>query len=201
MGGRTDSGVHASGQVASIVVPDGLSEAEPVRLRRSLAGLLPQDVAVRNVTVMPDAFDARGDATSRVYDYRLLVGPPSPLRRDRTLRHLGRPLDRAALDACAAMAVGQHDFRAFTPTETNHTFFHRTMIECAWRDDGDEWVLRLEANAFLRHMVRVLVGTMLECGRGRRDTESFRALLAGAPRSEAGITAPPHGLTLVAVRY
>ena len=199
--GRTDSGVHASGQVASIVVPDGLSEAEPVRLRRSLAGLLPQDVAVRNVTVMPDAFDARGDATSRVYDYRLLVGPPSPLRRDRTLRHLGRPLDRAALDACAAMAVGQHDFRAFTPTETNHTFFHRTMIECAWRDDGDEWVLRLEANAFLRHMVRVLVGTMLECGRGRRDTESFRALLEGAPRSDAGITAPPHGLTLVAVRY
>jgi tRNA pseudouridine38-40 synthase len=113
-------------------------------------------------------------------------------------------LDRAALDACAAACVGQHDFTAFTPTDTQHVFFHRTVLDCHWREDGDhgdELVLRIEANAFLRHMVRVLVGTMLECGRGRRTVEEFKALLEGAPRSAAGPTALPHALTLVAVRY
>ena len=116
--GRTDAGVHATGQVVSLDVPEGAPD--PDRLRRSLTGLLPDDVAVRAASPAPDGFDARADALSRAYDYRVLVGPPSPLRRSRTLRHLGPPLDRAALDACAAAAVGQHDFTAFTPTETQH---------------------------------------------------------------------------------
>ena len=199
--GRTDAGVHATGQVVSLAVAEGTGDIDPTRLYLSLAGLLPDDVAVRRVTTAEEGFDARADATSRVYDYRVLVGPRSPLRRHRTLRHVGPALDREALEACAALAVGQHDFRAFTPTDTAHVFFHRTMIECAWREEDDELVLRVEANAFLRHMVRVLVGTMLECGRGRRTVESFGALLVGAPRSDAGPTALPHGLTLVAVRY
>ena len=208
--GRTDAGVHATGQVVSLAVPAGMdapqraAAADPDRLRRSLNGLLPDDVAVRAAYEAPDGFDARADALSRAYDYRVLIGPPSPLRRARTLRHTGPPLDRAALDACAAATVGQHHFTAFTPTETQHVFFDRTVLECAWReggDAGDELILRIEADAFLRHMVRVVVGTMLEVGRGVRDLDSYVALLDGAPRSAAGPTAPPHALTLVAVRY
>lgn len=208
--GRTDAGVHATAQVVSLQLPAGMDEPrriaalEPDRLRRSLNGLLPDDVAVRGASTASEGFDARADAISRAYDYRVLVGPPSPLRRARTLRHVGPPLDRAALDACAAATVGQHDFTAFTPTETQHVFFDRTVLQCAWREggaDGDELVLRIEADAFLRHMVRVLVGTMLEVGRGNRTADEFTALLDGAPRSAAGATAPAHPLTLVAVRY
>ncbi len=208
--GRTDAGVHATGQVASLVVPAGIAPparaaaTDPDRLRRSLNGLLPDEVAVRMASEAPEGFDARADALSRAYDYRILLGPPSPLRRDRTLRHTGPVLDRDALDACAAATVGQHDFTAFTPTDTQHVFFDRTVLACAWRDGGDggdEAIIRIEADAFLRHMVRVLVGTMLEVGRGVRTVESYVALLGGAPRSAAGPTAPPHPLTLVAVRY
>jgi tRNA pseudouridine38-40 synthase len=199
--GRTDAGVHATAQVVSLDLADDAPGAEPYRLVRSLNGLLPRDVAVRGALLQPDGFDARADALSRVYDYRLLVGPPSPLRRHRTLRHQGAPLDRPALDACAAACVGQHDFTAFTPTDTKHVFFARTVLDCHWREEGDEVVLRIEANAFLRHMVRVLVGTMLEVGRGRRTVDDFTALLDGAPRSAAGRTAPAQALTLVAVRY
>ena len=202
--GRTDSGVHATAQVVSLEVPAGTTAADPQRLQRSLNGLLPDDVSVRGACEAPEGFDARADALSRAYDYRVLVGPPSPVRRERTLRHVGTPLDRAALDACAAATVGQHDFTAFTPTETRHVFFDRTVLDCAWRgggENGDELILRIEANAFLRHMVRVLVGTMLEVGRGVRDVDAYVALLDGAARSQAGPTAPPHALTLVAVRY
>jgi len=199
--GRTDAGVHATAQVVSLAVPAGARAPEAGRLCRSLNGLLPDDVAVRAAAPAPEGFDARADATSRAYDYRILVGPPAPLRRARTLRHVGRPLDRAALDACAAATEGQHDFTAFTPTDTQHVFFDRTVLHCAWRDEGDELVLRIEADAFLRHMVRVVVGTMLDVARGARTVESYVALLDGAPRSAAGPTAPPHALTLVGVRY
>ncbi len=221
--GRTDAGVHAIAQVVSVEMragtgtggvgdgsdPGDASRADGIRacvpdaqrLLRSLNGLLPDDVAVRAAAAAPDGFDARADALSRVYEYRILVGPPSPLRRDRTLRHVGPPLDRAALDACAAATCGKHDFTAFTPTGTQHVFFERTVLECAWRGESDELVLRIEADAFLRHMVRVIVGTMLEVGRGTRSVSSYAALLTGATRSEAGRTAPPHALTLVEVRY
>ena len=228
--GRTDAGVHATAQVVSLALPaapavdagpgDGREREMPRgiaagavtrprtpdarRLMRSLNGLLPDDVAVRAASDAPDGFDARADALSRAYDYRILTGPPSPLRRERTLRHTGPPLDRVALDACAAATVGQHDFTAFTPTDTQHVFFDRTVLACSWREGGeggDELILRIEADAFLRHMVRVLVGTMLEVGRGVRDLTSYVGLLEGAPRSAAGPTAPADPLTLVAVRY
>ncbi len=195
--GRTDSGVSASGQVVSVVT--GV-DVEPRRLLRALNGTLPDDVAVRAVTQAPDGFDARADARSRAYEYRVLPAPPAPLRR-RGVLNVSWQLDREAMAAAASAVVGQHDFRAFTPTNTEHVFFDRTVLHCEWQRRADELVLFIEADAFLRHMVRVMVGSMLLVGRGHWGLAQFTRLLDGAARSAAGPTAPPHPLTLVAVRY
>ena len=195
--GRTDAGVHASGQVASLVTA---SEMAPGRILRGLAGLLPPDVSVRAVSDAPPGFDARRDARSRRYEYRVLVGPPSALRRGRVLHH-PTALDVPAMRAAAALLVGRHDLRAFTPTRTEHVFFDRTLTRCEWIDRDDELVLVIEADAFLRHMVRVVVGTLLLVGRGLWTVDRLRPLLEGAPRGAAGPTAPAHPLTLVGVRY
>lgn len=195
--GRTDAGVSARGQVVSLVA-DGAVDL--VRLQRALNGTLPVDVAVRAVSRAPDGFDARADATRRAYEYRVLPGPPSPLRRRRVL-NVSWTLDVAGLRECAWAAVGQHDFRAFTPTQTEHVFFDRTVARCDWEERGDELVFCVEADAFLRHMVRVLVGSMLLVGRGHWDVARFSRLLDGAPRAAAGPTAPAHPLTLVSVSY
>ena len=195
--GRTDAGVHASGQVASVGTASSMA---PERVLRGLAGLLPADLSARAVSEAPPGFDARRDAVGRRYEYRVLVGPPSALRRGRVLHHPG-PLDLAALRAAAGHAVGRHDFRAFTPTRTEHVFFDRTLAVCDWRERDEELVLVVEADAFLRHMVRVLAGTMLLVGRGAWTAERFARLLGGAPRGAAGPTAPAHALTLTAVRY
>jgi tRNA pseudouridine38-40 synthase len=195
--GRTDAGVHASGQVASVATAGDLPAG---RILRGLAGLLPPDLAARAVSEAPQGFDARRDALARRYEYRVLPGPPSPLRRERVLHHPA-PLDLAALREAAASLVGRHDFRAFTPTRTEHVFFHRTVTACDWERRGDELVLTLEADAFLRHMVRVAAGTMLLVGRGAWAPERVAGLLGGAPRGAAGPTAPAHPLTLVGVRY
>jgi tRNA pseudouridine38-40 synthase len=195
--GRTDAGVHASGQVASVRTA---AELAPERILRGLAGLLPADVAVRGVRDAPAGFDARRDAVARRYEYRVLCGPPSALRRGRVLHH-PPALDAGPMRAAAARVVGRHDFRAFTPTRTEHVFFHRTVTACEWAERGDELVLTVEADAFLRHMVRVLAGTLLLVGRGAWAVERVERLLAGAPRGAAGPTAPAHPLTLVEVRY
>jgi len=170
------------------------------RIRRGLAGILPHDVAARAVADAPAGFDARRDARARRYEYRLLVGPDSPLRRGR-VHEVRRPLDLPAMRAAGRRLAGRHDFRAFTPARTDHVFFHRTVTECALEERGDEVVLRVEADAFLRGMVRTIAGTLLEVGLGRRPPESVAGLLAGAPRTAAGPSLPAHGLTLVGVRY
>lgn len=195
--GRTDAGVSASGQVVSVVT--GV-QVDTHRLLRSLNGTLPEDVAVRGVTRVHDGFDARADARSRAYEYRVLPGPPSPLRR-RGVLNVSWQLDRRAMAAAASAAIGRHDFRAFTPTDTQHVFFDRTVVRCEWQERVDELVFCIEADAFLRHMVRVMVGSMLLVGRGHWELARFERLLDGAPRSAAGPTAPAHPLTLVAVRY
>ncbi len=202
--GRTDAGVHAWGQVASLRPP-----AEPRDgLVRRINSILPPEVAVLAAEAAPDGFDARRDARSRTYCYWVLAGPVrNPLEVGRAL-WWPYPLELDALERCAGRLAGTHDFTAFTPTQTEHVRFEREIVRAEWRAHplGEPFPGRLlefwiEADAFMRHMVRVLVGTMLEVAAGRRSLEDFEGLLAGAPRERAGETAPAHGLYLASVRY
>jgi tRNA pseudouridine38-40 synthase len=196
--GRTDTGVHALGQVASFDTEAPL----PADLARNLNGVTPPDVTVRRATPVADGFDARRDARSRSYLYRVETRQAaSPFEQGRTL-WWPHQVDRKALDACAAALLGNHDFTAFTPTQTDHVRFDRDVSAASWTEEGDDILaFRITADAFMRNMVRALVGTMLQVASKARSVESFSNLLEGATRSEAGDTAPPHALYLESVGY
>jgi len=212
--GRTDAGVHARRQVVSLRLPAGIDLS---RLHRSLDALTPPGVAITCIQPAPEGFDARKDAKSRVYRYYLARSPVlSPFWR-RYCWHVPGGFDVEILRAAAAAVVGSHDFTAFTPAETEHAYFRRLVMRCDWKParqglapgwgtgraavGGELMYLEIEADAFLRHMVRALVGTIVELAQGKRAPADFECLLQGAERDAAGFTAPPHGLFLWDVNY
>ena len=197
--GRTDAGVHAEGQVASVRVETSLA---PEALQRALNGVLPADVAVQAVAVAPEGFDARRAARSKLYRYLIWNGASrSPLRTPRAW-HVRPPLDLAAMEQAAKVFLGTHDFASFQAAGSAV----RTTVRTLSRFDVEgcsrgEIRLFVEGDGFLRHMVRTLAGTLVEVGRGRRAEAALTAVLAARDRRRAGPTAPAAGLTLVRVDY
>jgi tRNA pseudouridine38-40 synthase len=196
--GRTDTGVHARGQVAHVDV----DRADPQRVRRQLDGLLPDDVRVRRVVAVPDGFDARFSAVWRRYAYRIADRPEAqdPLTRGYVLAWK-RPLDLDAIDRASKDLLGRHDFAAFCKRREGATTI-RTLLDLAWERDADDVLVgTVRADAFCHHMVRSLVGCLVAVGEGRRPPEWAGQVLAAATRDPAVAVVPPHGLTLEEVGY
>jgi len=196
--GRTDAGVHASGQVVSFRADTDL---RPALISYKTTALLPRDVALRRCVAVPEDFDARRDAMSRTYEYRLVNDEiRSPLER----HYAGfapQNLDLDLLSAAGELVEGTHDFRAFTPQKSYHIRFQRIVTRSRWIRQDDLLTYRISADSFLYGMVRALVGTMLEVAGGKRDLTEFDRLLSGGKRSEAGPAVTSRGLTLVGVGY
>ncbi len=196
--GRTDAGVHARGQVAAFST---LRAVDCPRLQRGLNALCGPGIVAQRVGPVAADFDPRRDARSRRYEYRIRNAPwPSPFTR-RHAWHLHYPLDVMAMQQAAAALVGQHDFSSFQAADCDAENPVRRVFESRCEITGPDVVYRIGATAFLRHMVRNVVGTLVEVGRGERTLDDFMRLLNARDRTLAGVTAPPHGLCLVNVEY
>jgi tRNA pseudouridine38-40 synthase len=200
--GRTDAGVHAWGQIAAARLTNVPPDLD--RLRRSLNALTPDDIAIRDLAIVDDAFDPRRDASSRVYEYRILTTDAPSVFWRRWSWHFSRPLDVDAMRTAARAFVGEHDFAAFCgadPAAPEDRSTVRRVIASDVHVEPPLLVYRVEATAFLKHMVRNLVGTLVEVGLGERPADDMSALLASRDRTRAGATAPAIGLVLREVRY
>jgi tRNA pseudouridine38-40 synthase len=196
--GRTDAGVHALGQVASFRADTRL---DPATLRRALNASLPHDIVVRHVEEASPEFDARRSAQSKMYRYSILCRDhPSALLGRHSL-YVPHPLEFGEMARSAELVVGTHDFSAFRAGTCAAATPVRTVLQAFWRQEGDLWHFEIRANAFLQHMVRILVGTLLEVGRGKHRPSHVADVLASRDRRQAGKTAPPQGLCLVEVHY
>ena len=199
--GRTDAGVHALGQTASVTLGAAL---EPATLARALNAVLPPDVRVLAVEEMPPGFHARFSATGKVYEYRIVNGPVVSPFVQRYVWHIVPPLDTEAMRAAALPLVGRHDFTAFQGAGSSVHTAVRTIRRIEWEPGGGfdrPLVIRVEGDGFLRHMMRSIAGTLVEVGVGRWPASRVAEILASRDRTCAGATAPPQGLFLVRVLY
>ena len=196
--GRTDAGVHAFGQVANFKSDKDL---HPYRVQRALNALTPEDVTVTRVEIVPDSFDARRQGRSRTYEYRILNrSSPSPFHL-RYAWHVHDCLDIDVMCEAITCLQGEHDFSSFRGAGCDAAHPVRTVYASSLNRSGDLIVFTVEATAFLRHMVRNLVGTLVEVGRQQRSPQSFAALLDARDRTQAGMKAPAQGLFLMEVKY
>jgi tRNA pseudouridine38-40 synthase len=196
--GRTDAGVHALGQVVNFFTD---KESSPYRIGRALNALTPPDISIKEVELVADSFDARRDAQSRIYEYHILNRPtPSPFLLKRAW-HLHERLDVDAIRAAIACLIGEHDFTSFRAAGCDAAHPVRKVYRTTLEQRGELLVYTIEATAFLRHMVRNLVGSLVEVGMGERSAQAFAEILEARDRIKAGKTAPPHGLYLIEVKY
>lgn len=196
--GRTDAGVHALGQVANFLSD---TELEPHRVQRALNALTPDDVTIKTVEIVPDSFHARRDGRSRIYEYRILNRPsPSPFLL-KFAWHVHDPLNIALMREAITCLEGEHDFSSFRAAGCDAAHSVRTIYRASLSPMDELIVFTVEATAFLRHMMRNLIGTLVEVGRQQRTPQSFAEVLQSRDRTKAGIKAPARGLFLMEVKY
>lgn len=196
--GRTDTGVHALGQVASFKTT---RTADPDRLQRSLNALLPPDIVVTTIEEVADTFNPRREALSRTYLYRIWNHPWPSAIWARYSWHVSFPLQSEAMDQAAGLLAGDHDFSSFQGSDNIKHNPWRTVLRSTVRRQKDFLVYEVESRSFLRHMVRNIVGTLVDVGRGALSVADFAHILAAQDRTRAGLNAPPQGLFLVEVKY
>jgi tRNA pseudouridine38-40 synthase len=197
--GRTDAGVHAAGQVANFYTTN---PSVPLSgLRRAMNSRLPPDIAILSAEKAPDAFHASRSAVGKTYRYRIHAGPTRPVDLAGQVYRYWTPLDAARMARAARRLIGTHDFRGFASSAEVRQDTVRTVRRCEVAEDGCEIHVTVEGDGFLYHMVRNIVGTLIEVGRGRWEAGQIDKVLSTADRANAGPTAPPDGLSLICVHY